>query len=346
MLFRSGTLMNTKKIFLSLGAGILAVSTFFVLGSVKSHEPVVEQAVADTVSDYYAECEGLTGSALKTKLKSIISKNVSVSYEWSRYEQADEDPNNKSNIITIYARTSLAKSAHVSGSTGWNREHTFPQSKMSSADAKNDNHIIFASDCVVNGKRGNHRLGELTSGTAIKDSYGNSTTCLLSGDIFDPGDTIARGLVARSTMYAAVLYGFDIDENITSYAKCLEWHFKYYPTTSIDIHRNEVVYGNQHNRNPFVDHPEYAAYIWGDHDSQCQQICEKYLSSLESLTLTGTPTKTTYRAGESFDPAGLTVTARLKTASGSYTNEDVTSSVEWSPKTLSTSDTSVTGTYT
>lgn len=60
---------------------------------------------------------------------------------------------------------------------------------------------------------------------------------------------------------------------------------------------------------------------------------------LKSLTVSGTPTKTTYEAGEEFDPAGLTVTGTYS-ESGSKT---VTSGITWSvtPETLTAGTTSV-----
>lgn len=59
------------------------------------------------------------------------------------------------------------------------------------------------------------------------------------------------------------------------------------------------------------------------------------------LSYTGTPTKTTYNAGESFDSTGLTVTATYNDAS----QEDVTDDVTWTPNPLTKGTTSVTGTY-
>ena len=32
--------------------------------------------------------------------------------------------------------------------------------------------------------------------------------------------------------------------------------------------RNDAVYARQHNRNPFIDHPEMVEYIWGDRKEQ------------------------------------------------------------------------------
>jgi arginine utilization protein RocB len=41
----------------------------------------------------------------------------------------------------------------------------------------------------------------------------------------------------------------------------LEWHNQD-PVDSWEIERNNKVYSYQENRNPFIDHPEYAALIW------------------------------------------------------------------------------------
>ena len=128
--------------------------------------------------------------------------------------------------------------------------------------ATEDNHIIFASDSVVNGKRGNKKLGVLSSGSYIVDSYGNTTPARTNSDVFDPGDTIARGIVARATMYAYIMYGYSPTENFSSISTMMSWH-QAYSVSSFEQKRNDVVYKNQHHRTPFVDHPEYAAKIWG-----------------------------------------------------------------------------------
>ena len=36
------------------------------------------------------------------------------------------------------------------------------------------------------------------------------------------------------------------------------------PVSQKEIDRNNAVYEFQHNRNPFIDYPELAEYIWGD----------------------------------------------------------------------------------
>lgn len=225
---------------------------------------------------YKTISDSMTADQLKTELKEIINKNVSTSYDWSRYEAADEDPNNPNNIVTIYARTSLGKKSHVnSKNVGWNREHTFPQSKIT-GNATSDNHIIFASDAKVNGTRSNKKLAELTGSSgakSVEDSYGNPTVCKSSSDYFDPGDTPARGMVARSTMYAAIMYGLNISDNFDKIATAVKWHLQYLPN-SADLKRNETVYSKQHNRNPFVDYPKLVCKLWGNTNSETKLLCE------------------------------------------------------------------------
>ena len=63
--------------------------------------------------------------------------------------------------------------------------------------------------------------------------------------------------------------------------------------------------------------------------------------TITDLSYTGTPTKTSYNSGESFDPTGLTVTATFNDES----SENVTALVTWTPDPLTTGTTSVTGTY-
>ncbi len=63
--------------------------------------------------------------------------------------------------------------------------------------------------------------------------------------------------------------------------------------------------------------------------------------TITGLSYTGTPTKTTYYAGDSFDSAGLTVSASYNDES----QENVTASVMWTPDPLTKGTTSVTGTY-
>ena len=66
--------------------------------------------------------------------------------------------------------------------------------------------------------------------------------------------------------------------------------------------------------------------------------------TLQSLRVEGEPTKKSYVHGDSFEPNGLTIYA-VFTNSSVFPDEDVTSSVVWTPNPLTNGTTSVTGTY-
>lgn len=279
--------MKSKR-FISLSA-MLALSAGMFVGLHQSQRASIAISVeAAAPANYYSSVtDSMTGTTLLNQLNKIIdTSNVSVSYSWSRYEAADQDPNNSSNVILIYARNSVPKSQHVSGNIGWNREHTYPDSKIT-GKAESDNHIIFASDNKVNGARGNIKMGVVEGGNVVKDWNGKDTTCRKTNYLFDPHN-VARGIVARSTMYAAAMYGLAPTGNFESVATMLRWHLEYMPDSN-DMRRNDVVYSNQHNRNPFVDHPEYACRIWGETNNDTREICGKVVPSLtlssSSLTI-------------------------------------------------------------
>ena len=243
------------------------------------HSGESEESLPLPPADYYESInDSMSGTSLLNALHSIIdTSDVAVDYSWSRFEAADQDPNNQYNVILIYARTSVPKTDAKTGGTSesqcWNREHTFPQSKMSNEKAKKDNHIIFASDYKVNLARSNIKMGIVDGGSVITDSYGRQTTCRVTRSLFDPCNR-ARGIVARSTMYAAAMYNYDPLDNFQSIETLLKWHLEY-PVDLLDFNRNETVHKNQHNRNPFVDHPDYACRIWGGTNAATQSLCSQ-----------------------------------------------------------------------
>ena len=76
-----------------------------------------------------------------------------------------------------------------------------------------------------------------------------------------------------------------------------------------------------------------------EYSKTCTVTVTKVVSSLSKGSTS--PTKTTYTAGESFDPTGLTITATYSDS----TQGNVTSSVVWTPDPLTAGTTSVTGTF-
>ena len=203
--------------------------------------------VGDYPSNYYARCEGLVGDALLDELASFNNPR-STSYDWDRYEDADEAEGSNNKVICLYTRQKFDKSAHVSGpysSTTWNREHIFTQTKF------------------PNSKTDNHKVAHNSSNQV--QTYGDLWDCYTTSSYFEPCDD-AKGEVARAAMYCCVYYGYEITDIFDSVETCLSWH-NTFGVTNRDIYRNNAVNDNQGNRNPFVDHPEYANLIWGDQNT-------------------------------------------------------------------------------
>ena len=60
----------------------------------------------------------------------------------------------------------------------------------------------------------------------------------------------------------------------------LSWH-KQDPVDDFEIYRNNIIFQSQENRNPFIDHPDLADYIWGEY----QQEPWNPTASLNEITL-------------------------------------------------------------
>lgn len=251
----------------------------------KSNAPLQASAWSGTQTSnygaYYDSVSTETGNALKSKLKTITSSpKPSTSYDWTRFQGADEAEGIPNSILLIYSRKVVLKTAtvNVNSKTGWNREHTYPQSKLekqtsTSVEAKKDNHHIFADDNRTNSIRSNNKFGEVatTSGNRVKDSFGDDTNNYTNGTYFMPNPE-ARGEVARGTMYLNMFYNYDILENFTSIDLMLKRHLEN-PVTNREIYRNNYIHTVQKNRNPFIDKPEYACLVWGNENSTTQSLC-------------------------------------------------------------------------
>ncbi len=91
-----------------------------------------------------------------------------------------------------------------------------------------------------------------------------------SGTCFEPADRV-KGELARAQLYISTAYShqFKCCELESVSAGVLRpwsedvfksWHQKY-PPTSFELKRNELIYKRQGNRNPYIDHPEWAFKI-------------------------------------------------------------------------------------
>lgn len=246
-------------------------------------------AYAEEPDNYYASCEGKSGEALLTALQSVVGSHTTVSYDglWEVYKDSDVDANGK--IWDMYStkrwNTSEKCGNYKNVGDCYNREHSFPKSWFSKgAPMVSDAFHIYPTDGKVNGQRSNYPYGECANGTTLSSSngikalgkLGTSTFPGYTGTVFEPDDEY-KGDLARSYFYMAAAYkdriaGWSSDmlagnsyPAFTTWAVnlLLKWHRQDVVSTK-ESARNDAVYGHQHNRNPFIDHPELVEYIWGD----------------------------------------------------------------------------------
>ncbi len=168
----------------------------------------------------------------------------------------------------------------------YNREHTFPKSWFNNAaPMKNDAVHILPTDGYVNGRRSNWPYSEVNNTTWVSENgskLGHSKVPGYSGTAFEPIDEF-KGDLARIYFYMATRYQNKIAnwESNSSNADAVldgtsdhvfeDWYLNLMvkwsnedPVSAKEINRNNEIYQFQHNRNPFVDHPEYIISIWVD----------------------------------------------------------------------------------
>lgn len=246
-------------------------------------------AQAAVPSGYYTSCENKSGAALLTALNQKISSHTTISYAglWDLYKTSDVKANGK--IWDMYStkewNTGEKCGSYTYVGDCYNREHSMPKSWFNDASPMySDAFHLYPTDGRVNGQRGNYPFGECASGTTLPShggvqalgKLGKSTFSGYSGTVFEPDDEY-KGDFARSYFYMAACYNDKISTwssdmlagnkypAFTTWAVnlLLKWH-RMDPVSDKEKNRNEVVYNNQHNRNPFIDYPDLAEHIWGD----------------------------------------------------------------------------------
>ena len=235
---------------------------------------------AQIPNGYYNNANGKTGDELKVALHNIIKGHHVVSYGGllNAFAYTDCKPNGK--IWDIYSNYEYSLDGncgeYIQEGDCWNREHTWPQSWFNEQTTpRSDLFHVYPTDGFVNGQRSNYPYGEVnnpiyTSGNGSK--LGNCVTSGYSGKVFEPIDEY-KGDIARSYFYMSVRYYSEDSEwgtsNMTNKSEILPWAMTMLlrwsdedPVSDKEIARNNAVYGYQNNRNPFIDHPEYARMIW------------------------------------------------------------------------------------
>ncbi|MCU0772842.1 MAG: endonuclease [Verrucomicrobia bacterium] len=242
-------------------------------------------ASATPPQGYYSSAVGQTGSALKTALHAIVDDHTVIPYSSSSFdtqnalEVLDQDPVNPNHVMLIYSRRSEPKTTWPA----WNREHLWPNSYGLDdvQPAYSDLHNLRAADQNVNSSRGNefYDWSDTNSASFAFPAHPEAPLCSSDDDSWQPPASV-RGDIARAVFYMAVRYEGDapnepdleLTDNTASInsaaglmgklSTLVRWHLED-PVDAAEQLRNDRVFSQfQHNRNPFVDHPQWVQALF------------------------------------------------------------------------------------
>jgi len=245
---------------------------------------------------YYDPANGLSGTDLQLALHNIIDNASVLSYTpgiWNAMYTTDDKPNGT--VWDMYSDipngTPNGNPPYVflmgSGQCGtggvsaegqcYSREHSWPKSWFGSETPMyTDLFILVPTDQYVNNKRSNYPYGKVDAPTWTSlngSKLGPCVTPGYTGTVFEPRDEY-KGDFARIYFYMETRYytqdaswpgsAMAVGSQLLPWAQdmMMQWA-QQDPVSQKEIDRNEAVYALQHNRNPFIDHPEYASAIWG-----------------------------------------------------------------------------------
>ncbi len=181
----------------------------------------------------------------------------------------------------------------------YNREHSIPKSWFggSTSGIGCDIFHLVPTDGKINSTRSNDEFGEVAG---AKNYYGNGTgtagtwstdrptiasaageVIQGSGNVFEPKDqykgdfargymgTIIKWQLANMTSSNNFFTGNYTASGNFGFTKkavvlMMKWH-REDPVSQKEIDRNNGIQATQGNRNPFIDYPYLAEYIWGEH---------------------------------------------------------------------------------
>ena len=264
-------------------------------------------------SGYYSAADNKKGAALLSALHGCIDGHTTLSYSSLENYYDDTDLTADGYIWDMYSTCKFTINDDGGSQKRicdvWNKEHSIPQSWFGEASPmKSDLFHVYPTDARVNNYRSNMPYGETSNRSYIDgDSkalgyIGSSNFSGYSGKVFEPVDQY-KGDFARTYFYMVARYldkNFNKSENgkvvftyssnttgLTTYAinLFLKWH-RQDPVSQKEIDRNNAVYKHQKNRNPFIDYPYLAEYIWGEKKNETM-VLNDLMSSSDSDFIPG-----------------------------------------------------------
>ncbi|OIP60358.1 MAG: hypothetical protein AUK34_06455 [Ignavibacteria bacterium CG2_30_36_16] len=219
---------------------------------------------------------------LKNRIRSPYSKVSYDQFDETNIANFAAQPNGSGGyfVTCVYSGYQY----NYTGTFTWavmSREHTWAHSWMPTFDSQSGNeyadqyHLFPTNQNSANSVRSNHPLGVVTTiiSSFLDAKYG---TNISNEFVYEPRDQ-HKGDAARALLYMALRYddvnGYDWDFNWLNNVRLpslseapqsvellLQWA-QADPPDAWEITRNNYIQTIQGNRNPFVDHPEYLAYI-------------------------------------------------------------------------------------
>ena len=227
-------------------------------------EPDPETEIIDTVDEDdtvtyeppYTGLENVYDADLKYALYNIVKNHTSLGYSNAKEVMFGDIDNINGRVQCVYTGTWVTTTGIPNNNT-MNTEHTWAQSwGADNEPARSDIHHLFPTLSPVNSRRSNYPFGWVVN---VSWQQGGSK---LGTDAW--GDTVFevrpenRGDTARAILYFAVRYAYTVDAHMEAAMK--EWN-SLDPPDDIERTRNDNIERYQHNRNPFVDHPEFVEHI-------------------------------------------------------------------------------------
>ena len=236
-------------------------------------------------SGYYYFVKNKKKAELKTAIHTYCGPMKEFEYgggagfTWEGFFSTDRRAD--STVIDMYSNT-VRKFAGYSAVSGMHIEHSFPKSWWGAYpnNAYKDLFHLYPADASANESKNNLPLGEVTGtpgfDNGVTKTGKNGFETAYTDNCFEPADEY-KGDFARSYFYIASVYEnlaplmqspMTYTNNTYPFFKpwaidlLLKWN-KQDPVSAKELTRIEAVYNLQGNRNPFIDYPDLAEYIWG-----------------------------------------------------------------------------------
>lgn len=261
-------------------------------------------AEAKPKEGHYSQLDNKAGEELWNSIYTCTQKGYSdLTYDGLIEAYLKTDADEDGNIIDMYGGCQFPSSKKC-GNYGkecdcYNREHSIPKSwwggSPKTSKQGSDIFHLVPTDGYVNNMRGNLAFGEVKEGTSDynynQNKRGSSSLQGYSGTVFEPCDeykgdfargymgTIAKWNLKATTGDGATTFtGEYTDEGnfgLTDYGIFLlmKWH-RQDPVSEKELKRNDAIEQTQGNRNPFIDYPELAEYLWGSKRGQTVMLAQ------------------------------------------------------------------------